>query len=402
MRAIIHIDMDAFFASVEQARRPELRGLPVIVGGRPGSRGVVATASYEARACGVRTAMPIAQAQRLCPEGVYLPVDMAAYSAVHRRLQELYGRFTDLVEPLSIDEACLDVTGSRRLFGPPQTIARRLQELVRDEHDLTCSLGIGSTKLLAKIASNLSKPCGIGELTDDDVGGRLRELSVGELWGIGPATEERLRSLGLATVGALQDVPLSVLAAAFGKGAYGLKRLAVGSGGSAVHAGHAGPKSLGHEVTFAEDVNDPEFLRATLLSLTDATMSGLRAKGFSARTVALKVRYSTFHTLTRRCTLPVPAMSTRPVYEVILELLAELDLRGRWVRLLGVAASNLHTKAFQLTFDDHWKEIALSDAVDQVRAKYGARALRLAATDLAPRGSPAPAAGPRAASTAVC
>ncbi len=402
MTAIIHIDMDAFFASVEQARRPELRGLPVIVGGRRDSRAVVATSSYEARACGVRTAMPITQAQRLCPQGMYLPVDMAAYAAVHRHLLELYGRFTDLVEPISIDEAFLDVTGCRRLFGPPQTIACRLQQLVRDEHGLTCSLGIGSTKLLAKIASRLNKPCGIGELTDDDVRGRLRELPVGEVWGIGPVTEERLHSLGLATVGALQDVPLSVLAAAFGTGAHGLKRLAVGSGGSAVRAGHSAPKSLGHEVTFGEDVNDPELLRATLLSLTDATMSGLRAKGFSARTVALKLRYSTFHTLTRRCTLPAPAMSTRPVYEAILGLLAELDLRGRWVRLLGVAASNLHAKAFQLTFDDHWKEIALSDAVDRVRAKYGARALRLAATDLAPRGSPAPAASLRAASAAVC
>lgn len=402
MTAIIHIDMDAFFASVEQARRPELRGLPVVVGGRPGSRGVVATASYEARAFGVRTAMPVAQAQRLCPQAVFLPVDMAAYTAVHRRLQELYGRFTDLVEPLSIDEAFLDVTGSRRLFGPPQTIARRLQELVRDEHDLTCSLGIGPTKLLAKIASRLSKPCGIGELTDDDVGGWLRELPVGELWGIGPVTEERLRSLGLTTVGSLQDVPLSVLAAAFGRGAHGLKQLAVGGGGSSVRAGRTAPKSLGHEVTFAEDVNDPELLRAALLSLSDATMSGLRAKGFSARTVALKVRYSTFHTVTRRRTLPTPSTSTRPVYDTVLELLAELDLRGRWVRLLGVAASNLHAKAFQLTFDDHWKEIALSDAIDRVRAKYGSRALRLAAADLAPRGSPQPSSRAHPASPAVC
>jgi DNA polymerase-4 len=402
MTAIIHIDMDAFFASVEQARRPELRGCPVVVGGRPGSRGVVATASYEARAMGVRTAMPVAQARRLCPQAVFLPVDRVAYSAVHRRLQELYGRFTDLVEPLSIDEAFLDVTGSRRLFGPPQTIARRLQELVRDEHDLTCSLGIGPTKLLAKIASRLAKPCGIGELTGDDVGGRLRELPVGELWGIGPVTEERLRALGLTTVGALQDVPLSVLSAAFGRSARSLKHLAVGGGGSAVRGGHAAPRSLGHEVTFAEDVNDPEVLRATLLSLTDATMSGLRAKGFSARTVALKVRYSTFHTVTRRRSLPAPSTITRPVYDTVLELLDELDLRGRWVRLLGVAASNLHAKAFQLTFDDHWKQVALSDAVDRVRAKYGSRALRLAAADLGPHGLSRPPLGVRADGVALC
>jgi DNA polymerase-4 len=384
-RAIIHIDMDAFFASVEQVRHPELRGLPVIVGGEADKRSVVATASYEARAFGVRTAMPVAQAQRLCPQAVLVPVDFKAYTEVHRALRELFGRFTDLVEPISIDEAFLDVTGSRRLFGPPQAIARRLQELVYDEQGLTCSLGIGPTKLLAKLAANLNKPAGIGMLTETDVGRGLRDLPVRELWGVGPVTEERLRSLGLVSVGMLQDVPLPVLAAAFGKGAYALKQLAFGGGFSPVRAGHATPKSLGHEVTFQDDVNDPELLRAMLLSLADKAMGDLRGKGYAARTVMLKLRYSTFHTVTRRTPLPAPTTGARPVYEALLGLLGQIELRGRWVRLLGVSVSNLHAGASQLTFDDHWKEVALSDAVDRVRSKYGARALRPAAADLIPR-----------------
>jgi len=375
-RSIIHIDMDAFFASVEQVRHPELRGLPVIVGGQAERRSVVATASYEARAYGVRTAMPIAQAQRLCPQAVIVPANFKAYAEVHRALRELFERFTDIVEPVSIDEAFLDVTGCHRLFGPPQAIARRLQELVYDEQGLTCSLGIGPTKLLAKLASTLNKPAGIGILTEADVTRGLRHLAVGALWGVGPATEKRLLSLGLTNVGALQDAPLPVLTAAFGKGAYALKQLAFGGSLSPVRAGRAAPKSLGHEFTFPNDVNDAELLHATLLSLADRAVGELRSLGYAARTVTLKLRYSTFHTLTRRTTLPAPTTSVRAVSETLRNLLAQVDLRGRWVRLVGVSLSDLQGKAFQLTFDNHWKEAALNDAVDRVRAKYGARALR--------------------------
>ncbi len=210
-RSILHIDMDAFFASVEQARRPELRGRPVVVGGRPGGRGVVATASYEARACGVRTAMPTAQAERLCPQAVFLPPDFSAYTAVHERLVALFAHYTDQVEVVSIDEAFLDVTGSRRLFGPPQAIACRIQQAVLRSEDITCSIGIGPTKLLAKLAATINKPAGIGELTEADVHGKLRDLPVRELWGVGPATEERLTALGITTVALLQDAPLSLL-----------------------------------------------------------------------------------------------------------------------------------------------------------------------------------------------
>jgi DNA polymerase-4 len=377
-RAILHLDMDAFFASVEQARRPELRGLPVIVGGERGGRGVVSACSYEARAIGVHSAMPIFQAERLCPRGVFLPVDMNAYVAVHRDLVELLGRYTDLVEVASIDEAYLDVTGSRRLFGPPRAIALRVQEQVYDAHGITCSIGIGPTKLLAKLAAGLNKPAGIGELTDADVHGRLRGLPVGEVCGIGPVTQERLAALGLTTVGMLQDVPFPLLAAAFGRGAHGLRQLALGRSFSPVRSERPLPKSVGREVTFADDTNDVELLRATLLSLTDNAVAELRRKGLAARTVALKVRFNTFHTVGRRRTLARPVSATRPLYETAVALLNELGIGARWVRLVGVSVSGCTHNAFQLTLDEGWREAALGEAVDRVREKYGFKALKLA------------------------
>jgi DNA polymerase IV len=384
-RAILHVDMDAFFASVEQARRPDLRGLPVIVGGPRDGRGVVSTCSYEARACGVRTAMPIGQAERLCPEGVFLPPDFAAYTVVHERLVELLRGFTDQVEVASIDEAYLDVTGSRRLFGPPRAIALRIQEQVHAEHGITCSVGIGSTKLLAKVAAGLHKPAGIGELDELDVDGRLRDLPVGDLEGIGPVTQERLATLGLVTVGMLQDVPFAVLAAAFGRGAHGLRQLAFGRSLTPVHSRRPLPKSVGRESTFADDTNDLALLRATLLGLADRAVFDMRRHGLAARTVALKVRYSTFHTVGRHRTLARPATTTAVVYRALAGLLDELDVGVRWVRLVGVSLGNLTHGAFQLTLDEGWRETALSTAIDEVRGKYGFSSLGLAAARRPPR-----------------
>ena len=278
----------------------------------------------------------------------------------------------------SIDEAYLDVTGSRRLFGPPRTIAHRIQEQVYDAHAVTCSIGIGPTKLLAKLAAGLHKPAGIGELTAADVHGRLRDLPVGEVCGIGPVTQERLTALGLTTVGMLQDVPFPLLAAAFGKGAHGLRQLALGRSFSPVRSDRPLPKSVGREITFDDDVNDVELLRATLLSLTDSAVAELRRKGLAARTVALKVRFNTFHTVSRRRTLPRPVSAVRPIHETAMALLDELDVGARWVRLVGVSVSGFTHNAFQLTLDDGWREVALGEAVDRVRDKYGFKALTLA------------------------
>jgi DNA polymerase-4 len=392
-RAILHLDMDAFFASVEQARQPELRGLPVIVGGERRARGVVAACSYEARVFGLHSAMPIFQAERLCPHGVFLPVDMKAYVAVHRDVVELLRRYTDLVEVASIDEAYLDVTGSRRLFGPPRAIALRIQQQVYDAHGVTCSLGIGPTKALAKLATSLNKPAGVGELTFADVEGRLRDLPVGEICGIGPATSERLASLGLVTVGMLQDMPFPLLAAAFGSSAHGLRQLALGQSMSPVRSRRRAPRSISRETTFSDDVNDRELLRATLLSLADRAVAELRSKGMSARTVSIKVRFNTFHTIGRRRTLARRVSATRPLYETAVALLDELDIGARWVRLVGIGVSDLTQGAFQLTLDDAWREEALGEAVDRVRAKYGFRAVRLAGGDLAPEHLRGPASG---------
>ncbi|MGZ4200211.1 MAG: DNA polymerase IV, partial [Thermoleophilia bacterium] len=376
---ILHVDMDAFFASVEQARDPALRGRPVIVGGRADRRSVVTTASYEARAFGVRTAMPVARALRLCPEAVLVPGDMRAYAAVHRRLIELFGGFTDRVEVVSIDEAFLDVTGSRRLFGPPQAIARRIQQRVVDDHGITCSIGIGPNKLLAKLASDLGKPAGLTALTEADVHGRLRELPVRALHGIGPVAEERLLGLGLTSVGLLQDVPDALLAAAFGPGAAGLKHLAFGRSLSPVSSRPAAPRSMGRETTFPEDVADPELLRAALLSLSHDLMTRLRGKGYAARTVSVKVRDSAFHTVGRSRTLPRPTTATRCVYDTAACLLGEVELGPRRVRLVGVTVGDLQSGDVQLTLDDGWRHVALDEAVDRVRSRYGRRSVRPAA-----------------------
>jgi DNA polymerase IV len=386
--AILLIDMDAFYASVEQARRPELRGRPVIVGGAAERRGVVSTCSYEARARGVRTAMPTAQALRMCPQAAFLPVDMPAYLAMQRTVLEIFGRFTDLVEPVSIDEAFLDVGASGRLFGPPEQIAAAIQRAIRDEQRLSCSIGIGSTKMLAKLAADLYKPGGIGMLTAEDVGGRLRDLTVGRISGIGPVTQRRLADMGIETVGLLQDADPALLAAAFGDVARTLKELAFGGSADPVCSGHTPPKSLGHEVTFASDIDDPVALHATLLDLSDAVVGGLRRAGYAARTVTLRLRYEDFQTISRQTSLAAGVRSTRPVYQAAAALLDGVDLRGRKVRLLGVSLSSLSAVGSQLSLEDPWREIAVDEAVDRIRGKYGPGVLRLAGSDLAPGARP--------------
>jgi DNA polymerase IV len=384
-RALLLIDMDAFYAAVEQARRPELRGRPVIVGGAAESRGVVSTASYEARACGVRTAMPAAQARRLCPQGIFLPVDMAAYKAAQGRLLELYRRFTDLVEPVSIDEAFLDVTGSRRLFGMPQEIAAEIQRLTRAELELSCSIGIGPTRTLAKLACELEKPGGLTTLTEADVRGRLRELPVGALSGIGPASGQRLAALGVATIGELQDATAQLLEVSFtAAGAAHLKELALGGADEVVHAAHAAPKSVGHEVTFAADTADRELLAATLLDLADRTSAELRRQGCACRTLTLKLRDTSFRTQTRQCTLPAATSATTVIYEAALVLLEQAHAPGSRLRLLGLTLSGLAGEGCQLELGESSPDRACDAAVDAVRAKYGAAALRRAGADLAP------------------
>ena len=384
-RRLLLIDMDAFYASVEQARRPELRGQPVIVGGAAENRGVVSTASYEARARGVRTAMPASRARRLCPQGVFLPVDMGAYKAAQGKLLELFSRFTDLVEPVSIDEAFLDVTGSRRLFGAPEQIARQIQSLVREELELSCSIGIAPTRTLAKLACEMEKPGGLTTLIMADVHDRLRSLPASALSGIGRASQQHLAALGVATIGDLQDSPDQLLEVSFTAAAAAhLKELAFGGADEVVHASHAAPKSVGHEVTFATDTADRELLAATLLDLADRTSAELRRQGYACRTLTLKLRDGSFQTRTRQCTLPVETSTTTVIYEAALALLGQAHPHSEKLRLLGLTLSGLAGEGCQLEFGEGSPDLACDAAVDAVRAKYGAEALRRAGADLAP------------------
>jgi len=374
--AILLIDMDAFFAAVEQARRPELRGRPVVVGGSAENRGVVSTASYEARACGVRTAMPISRARRVCPQAAYLPVDMAAYQEAQGKVLAVFARYTDLVEPVSIDEAFLDVTGSRRLFGAPEQIGRRIQREVAAELGLSCSIGIGPTKLLAKVAAELDKPGGLTILTRDDVGGRLRELPVRALSGIGSATGKRLAALGVVTIGELQDTPPSLLAGSFGERTSAwLRQAAFGGGDDPVSAEPRTPKSRGREVTFARDTGDPEFLRRTLLDLADRVGGDVRRDGYAGVTVVVKIRDASFRTTGRQRTLPAATDSTNVIYSTALELLGELHEPGRPLRLLGLSLAGL-TQARQAELETSPSDRARDEAVDQVRARFGPGAVR--------------------------
>jgi DNA polymerase IV len=341
MRAILHLDMDAFYAAVEQRDRPELKGKPVIVGADPKGghgRGVVSTASYEARRSGVSSAMPISQAFRLCPRGVYLPVDMDRYVEVSRQLMGIMGRFSDQVEPVSIDEAFLDVTKSRRAFGSATEIAKKLKQAIVDEERLTASVGIATSKLVAKIASDLQKPDGLVVVAPGTEAAFLAPLPVRRLWGVGPKMEEDLLRSGVHTIGDLAKLSETASRQRLGSHGLDLVRLAQGIDERPVLADAGEAKSLGQERTFESDTADPTMLRTTLLALADAVASRLRHHQLTARTITLKYRDETFRTLTRAQTLGHPTDSASELFRVVFELFQGVHV-GRPVRLLGIYAS---------------------------------------------------------------
>jgi nucleotidyltransferase/DNA polymerase involved in DNA repair len=307
-RRVIHIDMDAFYAAVEQLDHPEYRGRPLIVGADPKQgkgRGVVSTASYEARPFGVHSAMPISQAYRLCPQAVFVPVRMARYQQVSARILAIYQRYTDMVEPLSIDEAFLDVSRSTRLFGPVEAIAQRIKQDILREEGLVASVGVAPNKFLAKLASDLGKPDGFLVLHEADVDAFLCELPVSRLWGVGKQTTRQLEACGLHTIGQVAEWPETRLVARFGHLGRHIWRLAHGLDTRAVTA-HRAAKSIGAETTFAEDTADPEDLRRTLVELAEKVGQRLRAEGYVATKVTLKFRDADFVTLTRTHSLSEP------------------------------------------------------------------------------------------------
>ena len=381
--SVMHVDMDAFFAACELARRPELRGRPVIVGGR--ERGVVLAATYEARAFGVRSAMSMTAARRLCPQAVVVPPDHHLYYEVSRSVMAMLGDITALVEPISVDEAFLDVGGARRRLGAPTAIGARLRERVRAEHGITCSVGIAQNKFVAKLASTHAKPDGMMLIPADATVAFLRTLPVGALWGVGEKTEEALARWGITTVAQLADTDVPTLQAAVGtvSGAH-LHDLAWGRDPRPVVPGRE-ERSIGAESTFGQDQWERGAVEKRLLELSDKVAARLRRQGVVARTVALKVRTSDFRTLTRSRTLPTPTDVARELYLVARELLAGTDLRGLPVRLVGVRAENLAERTGlpeQPTLDEsldprHDARREAELALDAVRQRFGTTAIGL-------------------------
>jgi DNA polymerase IV len=371
VRTILHVDMDAFYAAVEQRDRPELKGRPVIVGADPRGgkgRGVVATASYEARRFGVRSAMPISQAWRACPHGVYVPPDMAKYARASDQVMEVFRRATDCVEPVSIDEAFLDVTGSRRALGAGEEIARALKEAILRETSLTASVGVASCKLVAKVASDMRKPDGLVVVAPGTEAAFLAPLPVRRLWGVGPKMEETLARLGVSTIGDLAALDRALLDRRLGTHGHDLQELARGHDTRPVLGHPEEAKSLGQEHTFGVDTADPVVLRRTLLDLADEVARRLRTHGVRARTVTLKYRDETFRTVTRAETLPAAAESGSVLFSTAWRLLAGVHGRRR-VRLLGIYASGLVSGADLGLFPE---ERSPADAVrDTVRARFG-------------------------------
>jgi len=400
---ILHVDLDAFYASVEQLHDPSLRGKPVVVGGT-GPRGVVCAASYEARVFGVHSAMPTAHARKLCPQAVYLAPRFDAYGEASRAVHDVFASFTPLIEPIALDEAFLDVAGAQQLFGPPRAIAVAIRAQVKETTGLTASVGAATNKLLAKLASDAAKPDGLLVVEPGTELAFLHPLPVQRLWGVGPATFRRLERFGVATVGDLALVPVESLVDALGPSAgHHLHNLAWARDTRAVEAGRA-VKSVGQEETFAHDIREREQLRRETLRLADRVASRLREHDLAGRTITLKVRYSDFSTITRSATLPAATNVTNALTRVALALLANVEVRGG-VRLLGVSMKNFSAEhveqasLFDPSRTDHNAnaDIAVADvdsadlaradldsadidrAVDEIRKRYGEGAVGRAA-----------------------
>jgi DNA polymerase-4 len=377
---ILHVDMDAFYASVEQRDRPELRGKPVIVGGSAESRGVVCAASYEARKFGVHSAMPTVTARRLCPNGIFLPIRMDHYAQISRQIREIFLSFTPLVEPLSLDEAYLDVRGCEPLFGPAPEIARKVKERVRAETDLIASVGVAPNKFLAKLASDTSKPDGLLVIEADQAKGFLAGLPVSRIWGVGKKGEKRLHKLGIRTIGELASTPEAFLIKHIGEAGQWVWQLANGRDDRAVVPDREA-KSVSTETTFPRDISDPEVLRGWLLELVEQLGQRVRQAGVQARTVELKLRSSDFKTHTRSQTLPEPTDLTASLWKAALELLEQRIPKDLFpVRLLGVGATSL-VRDGDLQgglFQDPWrtKQRSLDRTLDAIRSQFGAKGIR--------------------------
>lgn len=380
-RAILHIDMDAFFASVEQRDNPALRGKPVLVGG-DGPRGVVAAASYEARAFGCHSAQPTAIAKRLCPQAVIVSGRHADYKAVSRQVFDILQRFSPLIQPISIDEAFLDVTGSTKLFGPPDDIARQIRELVRQETDLTCSVGVAPNKFLAKLASDMDKPDGLTVIDPQRIQQTLDPLPVTKLWGVGPSAERSLARLGVRTIRDLRSIPLETLRARMGEHGEHLHALARGIDDRPVRIDREA-KSISHEHTFPADLGNPDEVRALIARQAQDVASRLRKHKRFARSVTIKVRFGDFETITRSTTLDRQTDETRAIHDAARALFDTWAQSFRPVRLIGVGVYQLtDAPAAPGLFDeqDSTKSRAVDRLSDTIADKFGKDAITRASS----------------------
>ena len=379
---ILHVDMDAFYASVEERDRPELVGKPVIVGGTPEGRGVVAAANYVARKFGVHSAMPAVTAHRLCPHGVFLRPRMEYYAEVSDQFRAIFEKYTPLVEPLSLDEAFLDVTGSERLFGPAKDIGRMIKQEIREHLRLVASVGVAPNKFLAKIASDLKKPDGFVVVEPDRVPEFLDPLPVGRLWGVGKVTGQVFEKLGIHRIGQLRRMPVELLRHHFGSSGDHLGELAQGIDERPV-VPEQEAKSISHETTFAKDLEDPEIMRAWLLELSEQVGCRLRRHRLKGRTVHLKVRFGDFHTITRAQTLSQPTNVTQEIWQTAAQMFAErLPARRLQIRLLGVGMSGFeHPAMVQLSLFpevENERQARLDEVADQIKEKFGQAGLQRA------------------------
>jgi len=376
-RHILHVDLDAFFVSVEQVLSPELRGKPVIVGGRPERRGVVASASYEARTYGIRAAMPLAQAYRLCPQAIFLQGDFTKYRDFSARFMEILANFSPSLEPAGLDEAYLDVTGCD-IFGIPLQIARSIKKKVEKELNLIASVGIASCKLVAKVASDLGKPDGLVEVPCGEEKVFLAPLPVGCLPGVGGKTELSFLGIGIKMIGQLADLPLELLKGRFGSMGILLHEYANGVDPSKVDL-YGETKSMSRETTLERDTIDPRMLEGVLCQLSERVGAQLRNEGKRARSVVLKLRYDDFETITRRTTIKESTASDEIIFARASELLSRVLRKARKpVRLIGVGVSNLAGEERQLSMFDSASRRSelLNQTIDRIRRKYGFMAIQ--------------------------
>ncbi len=381
---ILHVDMDAFYASVEQLDRPELRGRCVIVGGTR-RRGVVSAASYEARKCGVHSAMPVFQARRQCPQGIFVTPRMERYREVSHQVMTVLRSFSPLVEPVSIDEAFIDISGCDRLFGPPTELAQTVKHRIRDTTGLTCSVGVAPVKFLAKIASDMDKPDGLTLIEADEVASFIARLAIDKVPGVGVETAEVLRQMGIITLGDVRSRPQADLERRLGRFGARLARLADGCDDSPVVPEHD-PHSISSEMTLSVDTRDRSVLHRHMLHQSETVSRQLRRKGFRARTVMLKIKHADFTQVTRRRTLERPTQSGRELYAAACGLLAAYPLPDP-VRLIGVGAAGLvseYTPSQRSLFDDRgtrsgdgWEKA--ERAMDAIADKFGSDAVTRAA-----------------------